>query len=182
MKTYLILILLFSLAGNAYAQKTQTLVTRTTSPEQDNKPNSDAVPDVMTQSTQFERIVLVRFKFKTDLLEGLHKAVAEQGIQNGVILSAFGSVRGYHVHGVSNRDFPSQNFFMRDPTHPADIISMSGMVMDGRIHPHITLADDERAFGGHLEPGTEVFTFANITIGVLPDNLELSRYDDKTLR
>jgi len=46
----------------------------------------------------------------------------------------------------------------------------------------MTLANPDKAFGGHLEPGTSVFTFAAITLGVLDDKADLSRLDDKTLR
>jgi hypothetical protein len=46
----------------------------------------------------------------------------------------------------------------------------------------VTLATADKAFGGHLEPGTEVFTFAIVTIGVLNDKADLSRVDDKTYR
>jgi predicted DNA-binding protein with PD1-like motif len=99
-----------------------------------------------------------------------------------VILSAFGSVRNYHVHQVSNRTLPSKNMFVKDPTAPADILGMSGYVLNGRLHPHITLANPQKSFGGHLEPGTEVFTFAVVTVGVLPASLDLSRLDDKNFR
>jgi hypothetical protein len=46
----------------------------------------------------------------------------------------------------------------------------------------VTLANPEKAFGGHLEPGTSVFTFAIITLGVLDDGVDLSKVDDKTYR
>jgi hypothetical protein len=46
----------------------------------------------------------------------------------------------------------------------------------------MTLANPEKAFGGHLEPGTNVFTFAIVTVGVLNDGVDLSRVDDKTYR
>jgi hypothetical protein len=36
--------------------------------------------------------------------------------------------------------------------------------------------------GGHLEPGTKVFTFAIVTVGVLADDLDLSKLDDKDYR
>ena len=91
-------------------------------------------------------------------------------------------MRGYQVHQVSNRDMPSKNMFIKNPTAPADIIGMSGMVMDGRMHPHITLANAEKAFGGHLEPDTTVFTFAVITLGVLDDTIDMSRFDDSGYR
>jgi hypothetical protein len=46
----------------------------------------------------------------------------------------------------------------------------------------MTMANAEHAFGGHLEPGTEVFTFAIVTVGVFDDGVDLSRCDDKTYR
>ena len=36
--------------------------------------------------------------------------------------------------------------------------------------------------GGHLEYGTSVFTFAILTLGILPDDLDLTWVDDKTYR
>ena len=148
----------------------------------DTKPLSDQVPDVFAVSGHFQRIVVLRFKFGTDLLAGLQKMIEKEKIRNAVVLSAFGSVRGYQIHKVSNRDFPTHDLFVKNPTAPADITGMSGLVMAGRLHPHITLADADKAFGGHLEPGTTVFTFAVITLGVLDDDLDLSRFDDSSMR
>ncbi len=147
-------------------------------PAEDNRPNSDRVPEVYALNANLQRIVVLRFKFGTDLLAGLQRMVKEEKIRNAVILSGFGSVRNYQVHQVSNRDLPSKDTFVKDPTMPADIVSMSGVVTEGRVHPHITLANAEKAFGGHLEPGTNVFTFAVITLGVLDDKVDLSRVDD----
>jgi predicted DNA-binding protein with PD1-like motif len=84
------------------------------------------------------------------------------------------------VHSVSNRTFPSKNTFVQDPTAPADIVSMNGYVIDGRVHAHLTMANPDHAFGGHLEPGTNVFTFAIVTLGVFDG--DLSRVDDKSYR
>jgi predicted DNA-binding protein with PD1-like motif len=157
-------------------------VTAQTSPEQDAKPNSSAVPDAYALSGQFERTVVFRFKYDTDLLVGLQKMVKQEKIRNAVILSGIGSVRNYHVHVVSNRTFPSQNIFVQDPTGPADLQSVNGYVIDGRVHAHVVLANADHAFGGHLEPGTTVFTFAILTLGVLGDTVNLGRVDDKTYR
>ena len=108
--------------------------------------------------------------------------VKQEKISNAIILSGMGSVRGYQVHQVSNRSFPSKNMFVKNPTEPADIVGMSGFIANGIIHPHITLATPDKAFGGHLEPGTNVFTFAFVTIGVLKDGVDLSHVDDKSYR
>lgn len=165
-----------------YAQQTRREITNATTPAADSKPNSDRVPEVYAVSGQFDRIVTLRLKYQADLLAGIEKIVKEQKIQNAVILSAIGSVRGYQVHQVSNRTFPSKNMFVTDPTAPADLIGMNGYIMDGRIHAHVTLANPDGAFGGHLEPGTIVFTFGIVTIGVLQDGVDFGRLDDKTYR
>lgn len=164
------------------AQLSRREVVKPTTPHDDSKPNSPEVPDVYAISGQFERVVVLRFKYQTDLLAGLEQMVKKHQIRNAVILSGIGSVRNYHIHSVSNRSFPSKNVFLKDPTAPADIISINGYVIDGRLHPHITLTTGEKAFGGHIEPGTHVFTFAIVTLGVFADGVDLSRADDKTYR
>jgi predicted DNA-binding protein with PD1-like motif len=174
-----IAIMLFTVAVAA-GQITQTEITKPS--PLDSKPNSDEVPDGYAIETQFERIVILRFKYKADLLASMEKMIQAQGIRNAVILSAAGSVRNYHVHSVSNRDFPSKNIFTKDPTDPADLVSMNGYVIGGRIHAHMTLTNGRHAFGGHLEPETNVFTFAIVTLGVLSDDVDLSKIDDKSYR
>jgi hypothetical protein len=165
------------------AQQTRReIVNAAPTPAEDAKPNSDQVPDVYAIAGRFDRVVILRFKYDTDLLAGIEKTIAREKIRNAVILSGAGSVRGYQVHQVSNRTFPSKNMFVKDSTAPADLISMNGYVINGKIHAHMTLADPDKAFGGHLEPGTIVFTFAIVTLGVLNDGVDLSRVDDKTYR
>jgi len=172
-----------SLAGAAvWAQTTRNEITKATTPEQDSKANSADVPDVFAIPGRMERIVVLRFKYDADLLAGMERMVKEQKIKNAVILSGIGSLRNYHIHSVSNRTFPSKNIFLKNPTEPADIISVNGYVIDGRIHAHMTLTNGEKAFGGHVEPGNTVFTFAIVTLGILGDNVDLSKVDDKTYR
>jgi predicted DNA-binding protein with PD1-like motif len=139
------------------------------------------VPSPLTFSTQFERIVLVRLTYGSDLLEGLRRAVTEERIKSAVILNGLGSLKSYHVHSVSNTELPSTNVFMKGEG-PFDLTAVSGYVIDGRVHAHVTFADQRTALGGHLEPGTVAFTFAIVTLGVLPDDVDLTRLDDKNWR
>ena len=173
---------LLAISGISGAQQTRTEVTKATTPADDSKPNSDTVPQVYALGGQFERILVLRFKYEADLLAGLESMVKQHKIRNAVILSGIGSVKGYHVHVVSNRTFPSKNVFIKDPTAPADLTGINGYVIDGRVHAHVTLADPDKAFGGHLEPGTTVFTFAIVTLGVFGDGVDMSRVDDKAYR
>lgn len=164
------------------AQVTKRLQGRAPNPAVDGRANNPAIPDVIASQSQFRSIVLLRFKYNTDLLAGLKAEVKRLGIKDAVILAAVGSVRNYQVHAVANRDLPSKDLFVRDPTAPADILSMNGYVLNGRVHPHITLSSGDHAFGGHLEPGTNVFTFALVTVGVLSTDADFSRFDDQTYR
>ena len=152
-----------------------------TNPADDSKANSSAVPDAYALVGHFDRIVVIRLKYKANLLEGMKKIVQEQHIQNGVILSGAGSLRGYEIHTVSNRDMPSEDTFVKNPTQPVDLVSMNGYVIHGRIHAHMTIATPDRVIAGHVEEGNEVFTFAIITIGVM-NGTDLSKVDDKTYR
>jgi uncharacterized protein len=176
------LIVMFAAASFALAAPTRTEVGRPTTAAEDTKPNSDAVPEAYAIAGQFERTVVLRFKNKADLLPCLERMVKEQGIRNGVILAGIGSVNSYHYHMVSNTTFPSKNIFIKNPEAPADIVSMNGYIVDGKVHIHIMFTDADKAFGGHLEPGTSVFTFAVVTIGVFKDGIDLRRVDDKNYR
>ena len=175
------LVILLFICIALYAQETRQEVVKATTPEQDAKANSDKVPDVYALTGNFSKVMVLRFKYQADLLGGIERMVKEQGIKNAVILAGAGSVVGYQVHTVSNRTFPSKNTYVKNPTAPADIISMNGYVIDGRVHAHMTMSTPERAFGGHLEPETKVFTFAIVTVRIMND-VDLSRVDDKTYR
>ncbi len=143
--------------------------------------SNDSVPDVYTARSAFQKVVVTRFKYKTDILEGLRETVERENIKNAVILSGIGSVYSYHVHSVDNATFPSKNVFMKKDD-PMDLLSVNGYVFNGRVHAHISLSNEEYAVGGHLEPGTRVFTFCIITLGILDNDLQIERFDDGTLR
>ena len=170
--------LLLMLAAPAFAA--QTITTTPTAPT-DSKPNDPSVPDVYTTTSQFERIVVMRMKFGTDLLADMEKSVAAEHIKNGIILTGIGSVRGYRVHQVYNRDLPTKNIFTTEPNTPADLDSVSGYVINGKVHAHIVLGTGDKTIAGHLEPGTEVFTYVVVTVGVL-NGVDLSRVEDKGYR
>ena len=173
---------MFLVAGLLGAQETRReIVNASPRAADDAKPNSASVPDVYAIPTQFDRVVILRFKFDTDLLAGLEKMVKQEKIRNAVILAGAGSVRGYQVHQVSNRDFPSKNMLVKNPTQPADIIGMSGYIIEGKPHVHMTMATPDHAFGGHLEPGTSVFTFGIVTLAIMND-ADFKHLDDKTYR
>jgi predicted DNA-binding protein with PD1-like motif len=173
-------LVLFQLAAPAPLCAQVSIVQNPATPA-DSQPNDPKVPDAYAISGQFDRIVVMRVKFRTDLLHGIEQMVKQEKIRNGVILSGIGSLRGYHVHQINNRDFPTQNVFTKALDTPCDLVGMNGYIVNGVIHAHMTLGTGEKAIAGHLEPGTEVFTYAIVTVGVM-NGTDLGKVDDKTYR
>ena len=136
-----------------------------------------SAPPAYTVSAPVSRMVMIRLRNGTDVLEGLQKGIAEQKIRNAVIVGGFGSLIRYHVHVVTTQELPTVDGFVK-VDRPQDVLNVAGYVIDGRLHPHITLADQEKAAGGHVEPGTHVLTFLNVALAVLPDDASLARFDD----
>jgi len=161
----------------------QAQVVRRPATAEDARPNDPKVPDSYVVSGKFDRVLVLRAKNKTDLLTEMEKQVKAQNIKNAVILSGIGSVRGYRFHNVTGRDYPVPDMFVSAPNTPADFIGMNGYIVNGVIHAHIILALGDNkgtTVSGHLEKGTEVLTFAVVTLGVL--NTDLGRVDDATYR
>lgn len=132
---------------------------------------------VQTQSSKFDRIEIIRMKPGTDMLEGLKSVVKNENIKNAVILSGIGSVTDYHYHVVTDKNLPPAEEYPQASV-AMDLTSVQGYILNGRVHAHITLADENSVVGGHLEPGTKALTFFIITIGVLPDSLNLGDLDN----
>jgi uncharacterized protein len=114
---------------------------------------------VRTQSFGASRFVALRLDPGEDVLLSLGAVVKEQEIQNAAILSGVGSLDRYHVHVIKTTNMPPGNTFVQGEG-PFDILTITGLVVDGEVHAHITFSNPELAMGGHLEEGCRVLTFA----------------------
>ena len=139
--------------------------------------SQENIPDVHVVTSGFKQIEIVRMRTGTDLLEGLKKAAEQKKIKNAVILAGIGSVTDYQFHVVSSKNLPPAEEYPKASV-AKDLISVQGYILNGRVHAHITLSDENSVIGGHLEPGTKALTFFIITIGVLPDNLDIENFDN----
>jgi predicted DNA-binding protein with PD1-like motif len=120
---------------------------------------------------EIKELCFVRLNPGDDLLEGIRKAVEKSGAQNGVILSGIGSVTSHSFHVVSSSVNPPDNAYVKNNA-PADIVNINGFIINGRVHAHIIFSDTTSAYGGHLEEGVTVLTFAILTIAVVDRNFE----------
>ena len=137
-------------------------------------------PQIRSISSQFQRIEIVRMRSGTDMLDGLKSFVSEKKVRNGVILAGIGSVSQYHYHVVSDANLPPAEEFPKASV-AMDLVSVQGYILDGRVHAHISLSDENSMVGGHLESGTKALTFFIITVGVLPDDLDMGDLDNYRL-
>ena len=128
-----------------------------------------------TESFAASRFVALRLDPGEDVLLSLRAAVEEQRIRNAAILSGVGSLDRYHFHVVRTTNMPPGNTFVRGEG-PFDILTVTGLVVDGAVHAHITFSNTELAMGGHLEEGCRVLTFAVIVMAEALD-VDLTSWD-----
>jgi predicted DNA-binding protein with PD1-like motif len=128
-----------------------------------------------TQSFGVSRFVALRLDPGEDVLLSLRTAVMDQGIRNAAILSGVGSLDRYHFHVVKTTNMPPGNTFIRGEG-PFDILTVTGLVVNGEVHAHITFSNTELAMGGHLEEGCRVLTFAVVVMAEAID-VDLTGWD-----
>jgi predicted DNA-binding protein with PD1-like motif len=128
-----------------------------------------------TQSFAVSRFVALRLDPGEDVLLSLRTAVVDQGIRNAAILSGVGSLDRYHFHVVKTTNMPPGNTFIRGEG-PFDILTVTGLVVNGEVHAHITFSNTELAMGGHLEEGCRVLTFAVVVMAEAID-VDLTGWD-----
>lgn len=121
-----------------------------------------------TQTFDATRYVVLRLDPGDDLLLSLRAAVREQGIRDAAILSGVGSLDRYHYHVVKTTNMPPGNTFVKGEG-PFDILTVTGLVVDGEVHAHVAFSDTRQAMGGHIEEGCRVLTFAVIVMAEAPD-------------
>jgi predicted DNA-binding protein with PD1-like motif len=119
----------------------------------------------------FKNSVLVRLNPGDDLLVKLREAVKENDIQNAIILAGVGSVISHHFHVVASSTNPPKEYFSKGDA-AADIVNINGMVINGRVHAHITFSNEKVAYGGHLELGCEVLTFSVIVLAEMDTDFD----------
>ena len=116
-------------------------------------------------------LCFIRLNPGDDVLLSLRETVEKHEIKNAVILSGVGSTTSHHYHVVASANMPPGNIFTKGDK-PSDIVSINGIIINGRIHAHIIHTDKDIAYGGHLEEGVKVLTFSVITLAEVDKNFD----------
>ncbi|MBZ5590818.1 MAG: DNA-binding protein [Acidobacteriia bacterium] len=97
------------------------------------------------------------------LLETIQDVIQQNGIADGAVLTAAGSLQECTFHRVKSlAEKPEQEF--STVKEPMEILNISGLIAGGEPHLHTTLSGAHGAFGGHLEKGCRVLYRAELTI------------------
>ncbi|MFQ5846150.1 MAG: PPC domain-containing DNA-binding protein [Candidatus Methylomirabilales bacterium] len=126
-------------------------------------------------------VIVARFEHGEDLFASLEKICREQDIKNGVILTGFGSIDRAHFLGASSPAWPDLEFYRARHEEGLEILAISGVIADYEVHAHMVLSNEDRAMGGHIEPGCRILTLCELVIAKL-DGIRLKRLPDPELK
>ena len=134
------------------------------------------------------RVIAVRLKPGTDVLLGLQEACERNGINNGVILSAIGSLQDPHF--CNPVELPTKaGYGYGETLHltgPIELTSASGIIChddegNTNMHVHMTVTDRHgNAHGGHLVEGTKVLLTVDVILAEI-EGLVMGRKFDEEL-
>lgn len=144
--------------------------------------------DIMeTAQGSLGRVVAIRLHPGTDVLLGLTEACRRFRINNGVILSAIGSLDTPHFCDVV--ELPTAaGYGYGETLHltgPIELTGACGIICHDdedvtNLHVHITLTDRcGNAHGGHLVEGTKVLLTTDIVIAEIDGLIMGRRFDEK---
>jgi len=125
--------------------------------------------------------VLGRVLPGSDVIEGIEKMAAENGIKNGWV-DCIGSLRETKFFILSVQPQTKAGAAYGDPIHkdgPVELIAAQGLLVNGGIHLHgIMCGDDGVCYGGHMiKGGSPVLVTCEVSITEDP-GLNCARGDD----
>ena len=150
-------------------------------------------PGIRVGEGALGRILALHMDPGTDVLKGLQRALADQGLRSAVIISGAGSLKQAVLRNV--RSIPNQ-FPITDANRvyvakdePMELLSLTGNVavrQDGVVvvHGHLVISSglqDGLAYGGHLVEGSIVFSTMEILVAEVA-GLALTRRVDEITR
>ena len=147
--------------------------------------------DVIMEMAQGKlgRVVALRLRPGTDVLLGLEEACKRAGINNGVILSAIGSLDGVQFCNPVELPEKKAGYGYGETLHltgPIELTSASGIIChddagNTNLHVHISLSDRHgNAHGGHLVEGTKVLLTVDVILAEI-EGLVMGRKFDQEL-
>ena len=109
------------------------------------------------------RLHILRLDPGEDVLCAVKDFLKETGIQQAIVIGGYGTLAAHCLHWVTHNRIPSESVIGRSEGG-IEILGMSGLVVGGEPHIHVTLATQEGAYGGHMEEGCLAYVLCEIFI------------------
>lgn len=109
------------------------------------------------------KVMILNLKRGDLLLETIEEELEKSGISNALITSAIGSLQQAVFHRVTGTGPEPEDEYIT-VERPLELASLQGAVLDHKAHFHMVISDVEKAYSGHLEPGTTVLYLSEITL------------------
>ncbi len=107
------------------------------------------------------RIHILRIDPGEDVLLSVRRFLAEASVRQAVVLGAYGTLARHRIHWVRNNQIPASDI-IGEGEGGIEILSMSGLVVEGQPHIHVTLSTPAGAYGGHLEEGCIAYVLCEV--------------------
>lgn len=109
------------------------------------------------------RVVIIGLMRGDLILESIREQIDRLSIRNAVVVSGIGSACKIRYHRIDDTaDWPVDKYL--EVNGPIEIGKINGLIVDGVPHLHVSFADKERAYCGHLEDGCVVQYLAELTL------------------
>jgi predicted DNA-binding protein with PD1-like motif len=112
-------------------------------------------------SFDLKKIHILRIDPGEDVLACVETFLAQAGLQQAVVVGGYGTLAAFHLHWVKDNRLPAENRYAQGEGG-IEILSMNGLVVEGKPHIHVSLSTQAGAFGGHLEPGCIAYVLCEI--------------------
>lgn len=104
------------------------------------------------------KVLTFRFAPHDDLYQSLRKVVAENNLKAASVIAAAGSLEVVALRFANQKETT-----LIEGKH--EILSLSGTMSDAGLHVHLSVSDGTgKVTGGHLKPGSKIYTTAEIVI------------------
>jgi uncharacterized protein len=107
------------------------------------------------------RVHILRVDPGEDVLCSVKDFLGKTGIRQAIVLGGYGTLAADRLHWVTHNRIPSENVIARSEGG-IEILGMSGLVVDGEPHIHVTLSTQQGAYGGHMEEGCKAYVLCEI--------------------
>lgn len=115
------------------------------------------------------RVHILRVDPGEDVLCSVRDFLQQAGIQQAIVLGGYGTLAAHRLHWVTHNRIPSESVIGRSEGG-IEILGMSGLVVDGEPHIHVTLATQQGAYGGHMEEGCRAYVLCEIFLAEIKGN------------